>query len=126
MDSLYSLSGTGLYVFLDTYGGTRAKQEILLFWALHPSTKFSGLAVLSAIECPRTDVERALVDMISDGLIDVHTNNGLVTYSLTSNEDIRRMVALFSALDWGQRRIVWNHPRLVHSACNLTPGEEAV
>ena len=126
MDSLNSLIGTGLHIFLDTYGGTRAKQEVILFWALHPNTKFSRLAIFSAMECSRIDVEKALADMVRDGLLNVHSQNGLVTYSLTSNEDIRRMVALFSTLDWGQRRIVWNHPRLVHSACNLTPGEEAV
>ena len=111
-----------LDVFLDTYGSTRAKQEVILFWALHPNTKFSRLAVLSAMERSRIEVERALTDMVKDGLLNVNSQNGLVTYSLTSNEDIRRMMALFSTLDWGQRRIVCDHAHLMHSADNLIQG----
>jgi hypothetical protein len=120
MDLLDSPTGTDLYAFLKTNGGTRAKQEVLLFWALHPNARFSKLAVLSAVECSRIDVERALTDMVNDKLVDTHCYNGLVTYSLTCNEDIRRMMALFGTLDWSQRRIIFDHTRLVPSTCNLT------
>jgi hypothetical protein len=126
VDLLNSPTGTDLYEFLRTNGGTRAKQEVLLFWILHPNASFSKLAVLSAMECSRIDVERALTDMVHDKLVDTHCHNGLATYSLTSNEDIRRMMALFGTLDWSQRRIIFDNNRLVHSACNLTSGKEAV
>jgi len=116
MDLLNLPTGIDLYAFLDTYGGTRAKQEALLFWALHPNTKFSRLAVLSAMECSRIEVERALKDMVEAGLVDMHSYNGLVTYSLTSNQNMRQMVTLFSTLDWGQRRVVCDHAHLMHSS----------
>ncbi len=122
MDLLDSPTGTDLCAFLKTNGGTRAKQEVLLFWALHPNARSSKLAVLSAAECSRIDVERALMDMVNDELVDTHCDNGLVTYSLTSNEDIRRMMALFGTLDRSQRRIIFDHTRLVLSTCNLTSG----
>jgi hypothetical protein len=126
VDLLDSPTGTGLCDFLDTHGGTRAKQEVLMFLALHPNARFSRLAILSAIECSRIEVERALMDMVNDELVDTHCHNGLVTYSLTSDEDIRQMVALFGTLDWSRKRTIFDHAHRLHSTCNLVPGKEAV
>jgi hypothetical protein len=43
MDLLDSPTGTDLYAFLKTNGGTRAKQEVLLFWILHPMLASANL-----------------------------------------------------------------------------------
>jgi len=108
--------GTGLVGFLERYGNTRAKGELLLFWALHPDTHFSRLAVLCATECSKVDVAKALDSMTSDNLVDMRSGNGLTTYSLTSDESIRQMVALLGALDWRQRHILFARTHQVPGA----------
>jgi len=109
----------GLDAFFDRYGTTRAKQELLLFWALHPNAKFSRLAILSAMECSKLDMERALASMVDDDLVEVRSYSGLTTYSLTSNENIRQMVALLSTIDWGQRKIMFTSTHQVPGTYNL-------
>jgi hypothetical protein len=116
----------GLSGFLDRYGNTRAKQELLLFWVLHPNARFSRLAVLSAMECSRLDVEKALASLIDDNLLDVCSENGQTTYSLTTNEDIRRMVSLLNTLDWSQRQNMFTRTQHVADTCNLISGGEGI
>lgn len=123
---LDSTAGIGLSTFLDRHGDTRAKQEAILFWALHPNARFSRLAILSAMDCSRLDAERALKCMVNNELVNMHSDNGLTTYSLTANENIRQMVAQLSTLDWGQRQIMFSHARYVQGTYNRTPGQEAV
>ena len=119
-------AGTGLSTFLDSCGNTRAKQELLLFWALHPDARFSRLAVLSALECSKLDAERALTYMVDIELVDKHSDSGSTTYSLTLGESIRQMLAQLNALDWRQRHEIFSHIHQVSGACSLAPGQEGV
>ena len=119
---LDAMAEIGLSGFLNRYGNNRAKQELLQFWALHSNARFSRLAVLSAMECSRLDAEKALASMTSDNLVDVCSENGLIIYSLTSNEDIRHMVSLLSKFDWSQRQSVFAHTHHVSGTGNLTTG----
>jgi len=123
---LDSATGTGLSGFLDRYGNTRTRQELLSFWALHPNTRFSRLAILSAMECSKLDAERTLTYLVNNGLVNMCSDNGLTTYSLTSNENIRQMVDLFSTLDWGQRQIMFTHTHQVPGTCNLVSVQEGI
>ena len=123
---LNSTARIDLDVFLERYGDTRAKQEAILFWALHPNARFSRLAVLSAMECSKLDAERALAHMVNNELVNMRSDNGLTIYSLTPSENIRQMLAQFSALDWAQRQIMFAHTHQVPGTCNLVPGQEAV
>ncbi|HEY42259.1 MAG TPA: hypothetical protein G4O18_10475 [Dehalococcoidia bacterium] len=126
MVTLDSAVEIGLNGFLNRYGDTRAKQELLLFWGLHPDARFSRLAVLSAMECSRLDVEKALKSMANDNLIDMRSDSGLITYSLTTNENIRQMVALLSTLDWGQRHMLLTNTHQVTDTCNLVSAQEGL
>ena len=116
----------GLDVFLERYGDTRAKQEVLLFWALHPNARFSRLAVLSAVECSRLEAERALTCMVKNELLNMHSDSGSTIYSLNQSENIRQMLAQLGALDWGQRQIMFSHARHMQGTCNLVPGQEGI
>lgn len=116
---------TDLGAFVNRYGDTRAKRELLLFWALHPHARFSRLAVLCATECSKPEAERALEDMAHNGLVDVQCHNGLAVYSLTSNEDVQRMLALLSTLDWRQKQLLFDHARLAGNPGGATTRREA-
>jgi hypothetical protein len=126
MVAIDSVVEIGLGVFLNRYGNTRAKQELLLFWVLHPNARFSRLAVLSAMECSRLDVEKALESMTDDNLVDVCSENRLTTYSLTKNDDIRRMVSLLGTLDWSQRQNMFARIHHVSDTCSLISGCEDI
>ena len=102
---------TNLGAFVNRYGDTRAKQELLLFWALHTHARFNRLA---------------LGNMVQNGLVDVQCHNGLAIYSLTSNEDVQGMLALLSTLDWRQRRLLFDHTRLANNPGGPTTRQEAV
>jgi hypothetical protein len=121
-----TMAGTGLSAFLDRCGDTRAKQELLLFWALHPDARFSRLAVLSALECSKLDTERALAYMVDIELVNTHSDSGLTTYSLTLSEKIRQMLAQLNTLDWGQRHEIFSHIHQVPGACSLVSGQEGI
>ncbi|MBC8275249.1 MAG: hypothetical protein H8E40_09815 [Chloroflexi bacterium] len=111
----------GFYAFLNQYGDTRAKQEVLMFWALHPNAQFGKLALLSAMECTRLEVKKALDDMVEDKLVEIHCNSGVVTYSLTSNDEIRQMVTLLRTFDWSQRQLLFRHAHTVNCLYGAIP-----
>jgi hypothetical protein len=126
MVMLDTMAGTGLSAFLDKCGDTRAKQELLLFWALHPDARFSRLAVLSALECSKLDAERALAYMVDIEVVDKHSDSELTTYSLTLSENIRQILAQLNALDWGQRNTVFSHIHQLPGACRLVSRQEGI
>ena len=117
---------TNLGAFVNRYGDTRAKQELLLFWALHTHARFNRLAILCATECSKSEIERALGNMVQNGLVDVQCHNGSPVYSLTSDEDVQGMLALLSTLDWRQRRLLFDHTRLANNPGGPTTRQEAV
>jgi hypothetical protein len=121
-----STAEIGLNGFLDRYGNTRAKQELLLFWALHPNARFSRLAVLSAMECSRLEAEKALASMTNDNLVDMCSENRLTTYSLTKNGDTRRMMSLLNTLDWRQRQDIFDHIHHVAGTSDIISAREGI
>ena len=94
--------GAGLNEFFGKYGNLRVKRELLLFSCLYPNARFGRIAILSATEYPRREVEKALADMAKDKLVDMQYQNGVVTYSLTSNEEVQRMMTMLKTLDWAR------------------------
>jgi hypothetical protein len=123
---LDSITGVGIDTFIDRCGDTRAKQELLLFWALHPDARFSRLAILSALECSKLDAEKALTYMVDIELVNTHSDRGVTTYSLTLSEKIRQMLAQLNTLDWGQRYKIFSHIHQVPGACSLVSRQEGI
>ena len=115
MTVLDSRTTADLRALMSRYGDNRAKRELLLFWALHPRARFSRLAILCATECSRSDVDEALRTTVETGLVDIQCHNGSPVYSLTSNEDVRRVLAVLSTLDWSQKHSLFDQIRLADS-----------
>jgi hypothetical protein len=104
METLTVSTQEELYRFLEKHGNNRVKRELLDFWGRHPGTKFSRYAICFALDCGKLEADRNLRDMVDAGLLDNHANNGLSFYSLTRNEEKRRLVLELAALGWDQ----WN------------------
>jgi hypothetical protein len=95
-----------LYQFIKKYADESLKMELLAFWGRHPNAKFAKLAIYHAQDGRKVYVCRALEDMVEAGLVDTHINNGTPLYSLTMNEEKRRLVIKLATLGWNQQQLV--------------------
>jgi hypothetical protein len=95
-----------LYQFIRKYADEPLKMELLAFWGRHPNAKFSKLAIYHVEDCRKVDACRALGDMAEAGLVDAHIYNGTPLYSLTMNEEKRRLVMKLATLGWDQQQLV--------------------
>ncbi len=91
-----------LYRFLQEHGDSWVKREMLLFWGMHPNARFDRRAVHYALDYSRMETERALRTMVEEGLVDKNICNGVTLYSLTAEEERRRVVLELAALSWDQ------------------------
>ena len=78
---------------------------LLRFFASHPNSRFSKLAIVHAIddECNRLEMDQALEEMVAEKILDIVRDNGIDYYILTEEEVLRRLVlnmALFERHDW--------------------------
>lgn len=82
--------------------------NLLRFFMAHPNCHFSKLAVVHAIDedGSRLEVERALEQLISEGVLKANTENLICYYSLTGNEPLRQKVLNMAEFDWRQRQLV--------------------
>jgi hypothetical protein len=88
--------------FLEQYATDRLKTELLAFWGRHPKAKFSRSAIRCALDFGKLDVDRALEQLVETGLVDVCANSKMPLYSLTANEERRRLVLELASLSWAQ------------------------
>ena len=109
MATLSILAEQHLYRFLEEHGNNRVKRELLDFWGAHPSAKFSRLAIYSAMDYPKRDMERALKDMLAEGIVDMHICRGLTLYSLTINEERCQPILELAALGRDQWLLMVRH-----------------
>jgi len=73
------LAEDNLYRFLDEYGNTREKREILLFFGSNSNIKFSKLAIYYALDCSRPKFNRALDVLVEQGVVDISIQNNIPT-----------------------------------------------
>ena len=125
MTALDSQTLTDLSALLSRHGDSRATRELLLFWALHPHARFSRLAILCATECSRSEVNKALGNMVQNGLVAVQSQNGSAVYSLAANDDVRNMLAALSTLDWRQRQLLFGRTHPSNRTGDDTTGPDA-
>ena len=95
-----------LYRFLEEHGNNRVKRELLLFLGMHPYAKFSRSTICYAVDSNKLDMKMALRDMVEAKLLDTHIYNGVTLYSLTTNEDIRRLLLALAALGWDRWQLM--------------------
>ena len=84
---------------------------LLRFFAAHPNGRFSKLAIVHAIDeaGSRLEVERALEQMVDEGIIKTCNENSVSFYTLTKEETMRRLVLNMSLFDWRDWQLVLEH-----------------
>ena len=95
-----------LYHFLREHTDDQVQRQVLLFWAMHPNTKFSRLAIRCAVDCGKLDVDRALRALVVAGLLIKHADNGLTLYSLTTDEKRQQLIMEMATLGWDRWQLI--------------------
>lgn len=84
---------------------------LLRFFAAHPNSRFSKLAVIHAIDdnCTGWEMEDALSEMVKEKILDVENDCGVYFYLLTKEEALRRLVQNMAIFDWRDWQLVLEH-----------------
>jgi hypothetical protein len=88
--------------------GNRCSLGLLRFFVIHPNGRFSKLAIVHAIDDngSRLEVEKALMQLVNDGVLKTSAENNICYYLLTRDEPMRRVVLNMADFDWRQWQIV--------------------
>jgi hypothetical protein len=84
---------------------------LLRFFAAHPNSRFSKLAVVHALDddCTGWEMEQALEEMVKEKILDFNSENGNIFYLLTKEEALRRLVLNMAIFDWRDWQLVLEH-----------------
>jgi len=97
-----------LYQFIKEYADDHYCLELLRFFGGYPRARFSGLAVVHALDMNgrRLYIERVLRHLIDKGVVKTCIENNVRLYSLTDDESLRSLVSDLAKLDWRQWQLV--------------------
>ena len=118
MEAINVLIKENLCGFVQKHGDNRLKRELLIFWGMHPNTRFDSKVISYALDCFKLDAERALRAMVTEGLVDSYTSNGVSLYSLTKNEDRRQPIIELATLGWDRWQLMIKHIELYDKVAN--------
>jgi len=84
---------------------------VLRFFAAHPNSRFSKLAVVHAIDeaGSRLEVEKALDQMVEEGILKTNIENDTCFYALTRNKIARQTVLNIGMFEWRDWQLVLEH-----------------
>jgi hypothetical protein len=82
--------------------------ELLRFFGTYPSTRFSELAVIHALndDSEKSRIRSALGRLVIDGAVAACIENGTHLYKLTDDESVCSSVVYLAKTDWHQWRIM--------------------
>ena len=81
-----------LFQFIKDCWQNQCSLEIILFLGKHPCTRFNCRAITQTAIAQGLDIQRALSNLISRGLVTNYSDNGNALYSLTKEEPLRSLV----------------------------------
>ena len=84
---------------------------LLRFFVAHPHGRFSKLAIVHTIddEGNRPEVEKALTQMVGEGIVQTSTENDISFFRLTHDEPVRRVILEMAEFDWRHWQMVLEH-----------------
>lgn len=98
----FALQGK-LHQFISEYADDqRCLLELLRFWGRHPSARFNRLAIVHALDCQQSRVNKALCYLLDHGVIEGRTENNVTLYSLAAIEPLRSLVLSLAKRDLPQ------------------------
>jgi len=81
---------------------SRCCLELMRFFGVHPNSRFSKLAIIHAVDenGRHLEVERALAQLTSEGVLKTDNSNGTSFYLLSHEEAVMRRVLALARFDW--------------------------
>lgn len=112
MPPAHSVDADDLLSFLETFGDTPEKLQVLLFLSRHPRAKCTMECLRSSPEAKALDVRRAVRELAHQGVIVQWNEEDVTLYALTNDSDKRSSVENLGQITWDQIRL-WNEYRVV-------------
>jgi hypothetical protein len=84
---------------------------LLRFFVAHPNGRFSKLAIVHAIDdnSSKPEVEKALMQMVDEGLLMLNIENEMSFYLLTREESVRQSIMQMAEFDWRHWQLVLDY-----------------
>ncbi len=81
---------------------------LLRFFVVHPHERYSELAITCAIadKDSRPDIQKALAQMVNEGILQSNIENGFNFYRLTREEPVRQTILEMAEFDWRHWQLV--------------------
>jgi len=83
---------------------SRSRLDLLVFWGRYPGGWFGRRAVRPFTRSSRKDIERALDELVVEGVIQCRRDGGVSLYALTPDAGIRQAVQELPRLTRHERR----------------------
>jgi len=94
-----------LILFLENIGCNSMKFDILQFWGRHPQVKMTFCAMAAGLNMSRNMLGHAIADLIEKGILCMQFHeNGLITYALTGDREMRSYIEKMAMLDRNETR----------------------
>lgn len=115
LDSLRAVLGSNL--------DSRAKFELLLFWAWHPSGWSSQGALAPRSPLARSELNEALVRLTKAGVVEIRQGTGICLYRLASSHHAYAAVLELRWLTPRRRKYLLRHLRAEPGWVTALPGD---
>jgi predicted DNA-binding transcriptional regulator len=103
----YRVANSKLFHFLKETGSNRLELQLIRFWAQHPRAKLSLYTIASALDTAKINLRDAIRTLIDKGILqEQQDGNGLITYSLTGDQQTQEYIEELAKLDWTEIRIL--------------------
>jgi predicted DNA-binding transcriptional regulator len=103
----YRVANSRLFHFLKENSHNNLELQLIRFWARHPRAKLSLYTIASALDTAKINLREAIRALIAKGLLqEQQDGNGLITYSLTSDQQMNEYIEELARLDWNEIRIL--------------------
>jgi predicted DNA-binding transcriptional regulator len=103
----YRVANSRLFHFLKENSRNNLELQLIRFWARHPRAKLSLYTIASALDTAKINLREAIRALIAKGLLqEQQDDNGLITYSLTSDPQMHEYIEELARLDWNEIRIL--------------------
>lgn len=101
-----------LVSFLETFGDTPEKLQVLFFLGRHPKARCTAECISCTPGARRMDLRRAILELARQGVVEQAQDDDLTLYTLTSEHEKKEAVEALGKLTWDQIRF-WNDFRVV-------------
>lgn len=103
--------GEEVWQFIQKYADTELKVKLLLACGHYPDAKLSRHVIANVPDHGRLDAEQALNSLVSSGILNIHVQNTVPFYCLTTDQERRNPVMTLAAYNWHQRQALLHRIR---------------